>query len=195
MAQLAQSRSSAESLLRPKSGECSWDEFRQIALEYPFRSHIYRGQPDRRRLRTSFHRSDRSDLVRYSIEDIPELYRRLSSRLAARFDLNVPDQLGAFYNLLQHHGYPTPLLDWSESPYVAAWFAFHGERASSKAQGPVRIYAFAAEHWRKFPQVTMLRHMEPHFSVVPSLALENPRAMPQQSVTSFTNVDDIETYL
>ncbi|MCR6732857.1 MAG: FRG domain-containing protein [Afipia sp.] len=45
----------------------------------------------------------------------------------------------AYMAYLRHHGFPSPLLDWSRSPFVAAYFAF---RANPSGVPRVAIYAY-----------------------------------------------------
>lgn len=47
-----------------------------------------------------------------------------------------------FLAFLRHHGFPSPLLDWSGSPYVAAFFAFRHK--APEGADAVRIFQYRA---------------------------------------------------
>src|ERR1700744_4056075 len=97
------------------------------------------------------------------------LYRHLSLRGSHIFNLNIPEQNGAFFNLVQHHGYPTPLLDWTYSPFVAAFFAYHrinNSEARIATKEKIRIFIFDQKAWREtYNQLAKLTWTKPHFSL------------------------------
>lgn len=47
----------------------------------------------------------------------------------------------AYMAYLRHHGFPSPLLDWSRSAFVSAYFAFN--KANERSSGRVSIYVLS----------------------------------------------------
>jgi hypothetical protein len=174
----------------------SWSEFKGLISSMESSKYLFRGQKEPWRLRTTFHRGERFRMSEFTAKDVKQLHQRLSAITNHYFDLTVPDQNGSFFNLLQHHGYPTPLLDWSYSPYVSAFFAFRSWPLGYSGEGNIRIYIFDNEAWQsKNKQIQYLDPPFPHLSVMEFISIDNPRLVPQQAVTTVTNIDNIEAYI
>ncbi len=181
-----------------KGHELSWAEFKKkISADYAL-GYMFRGQGKPWGLTTKFHRKGRYLINRFLDEDIPALHQRISCLTPHYFNLNDPTQKGAFLTLVQHHGYPTPMLDWTLSPFIAAFFAFHEKLIDHKENDKVRIYIFNKELWEKtFPVPKQLIFDEPlqFLNIYEATAINNPRQIAQQAITMSTNVLNIEEFL
>jgi hypothetical protein len=181
-----------ESIIRHEN--MSWNEFKEFSSgqEDGF---IYRGQARHWRLQTSYHRTGQADLVSYLDEKIPELENYINAYSKHVYDFRDERSLGALLNLGQHHGYPTPLLDWTKSPYVASFFAFENQKALKK-DGNVSVFIFNDHRWANMAgRYASIRSPKLSVRTMELPGYGNSRVIPQQSITMFANVDDIESII
>lgn len=111
----------------------SWNQFMDLTTE--FDGWIFRGQEDA-------HWPLDTSLSRYLAQYIPEasqwsIREERALRIFRRKAHNFLDDSGALVDdlrclaLMQHHGSPTRMLDFTKSPFVAAYFALCDARSDS----------------------------------------------------------------
>jgi len=108
----------------------SWKYFHDFIVEefLDYRDYVFRGQANENWFLEP-------SLNRYLNNKSPEDYKEIKSKHLERFKFSLRGRTNILKNILsnedelwalgQHHGLMTPMLDFSFSPYVAAYFAFY----------------------------------------------------------------------
>jgi hypothetical protein len=181
----------------------SWSQYKEqasIDLERDG-ALVYRGQRDSTwRLQSTLHRtaivSSIQELKSYVDYVLPQVHDAIEAWTGRRWDLKHPWELAEFLAFLQHNGFPTPLLDWTASPYIAAYFAFESVNHFSPQTEDVAIFSFNQRDWTScFKQIYDFADLTPHVSVLRPRQVGNHKLALQQGCFTMANIADIENHI
>lgn len=176
-----------------------WAEFKEWAssARRNYDVALFRGHGSNKfHLRTTLARVGRNRLHRYCMETLSEFHGQAEAVLGLRLDTSDASEYSVVLGLAQHHGLPTPLLDWTESPYIAAFFAFSDaleHRANRIEDTHIRIYALTREFVdHTSPANVVLQVASPFVSTLAISPRHNQRLLVQQGKFLVTNIADLD---
>jgi hypothetical protein len=147
---------------------------------------------------TSLHRFARTRLERYCSTELAQFTAHAEAVLNTHLDLNDSHDYAVVLGLARHHGLPTPMTDWTMSPYVAAFFAFSDVLETSRPPDSthVRIFALSGKFVaRMSPSTVVVPYVRPYFAAMSISLVHNPRLYAQQGRFLVTNVYDLESHI
>ncbi len=119
-----------------KNGICTavltgWRDFSDFINTKPLShpDYIYRGQSEDWELKPRLYRINNDSNETIDSQQLENFYRASRGRIS--IGKSEATDINEWWAIGQHNGLVTPLLDWTESPYVALYFAFIEEKKDS----------------------------------------------------------------
>jgi hypothetical protein len=133
-----------------KTENVSWNEFIEHVRDLPKNEWLFKGLLDEWVLDTTIERQCRKWKI--NLKHLPQIEFKLMRDFQRKYPDTAPkpepkeDYLW-WLALMQHHGAPTRLLDWTYSPYVASYFAFEYALLQGNNNSKAAICAVNRKGW------------------------------------------------
>jgi hypothetical protein len=169
----------------------TWPEFKEYCFERQFyEGAYYRGQSNSEwGLTPSYFRfAEDPDIDKYMSHILPSVARKISGYSNNSYNPDQEESRNHLLGLLQHHGFPTPLLYWTRSPYIAAFFALFDHAFSEPDCDYVSIWVLNGDFVHEY--IESEEGECPYYEVLKPDARFNKRLLRQDGLFTLSKTEE-----